>query len=54
MDGMGAAMGGMGIFIVIFFVVLAILWICLPFAVFGVKDRLDKIIKLLEQQNRNS
>ncbi|MGY0708744.1 hypothetical protein [Bordetella bronchiseptica] len=29
---------------------LLILWICLPFAVFGVKRRLDRIIRLLEQQ----
>jgi len=31
-------------------ILLLILWICLPFAVFGVKRRLDRIIRLLEQQ----
>lgn len=29
---------------------IAILWIALPFAVFGIKSRLDRIIQLLEQQ----
>ncbi|MBF6616529.1 MAG: hypothetical protein ITG07_07375 [Candidimonas sp.] len=29
---------------------ITILWIALPFAVFGIKSRLDRIIQLLEQQ----
>lgn len=33
-------------------ILLIILWICLPFAVFGIKRRLDRIIRLLEQQQR--
>lgn len=48
------AMGGLGIVLAILMVVLAILWICLPFAVFGMKKRLDRIIFLLEQQNRDA
>ena len=34
--------------VVLFLVVLGILWIILPFAVFGIKDRLDTLIR----QNR--
>ncbi len=47
------AFGGMSVVLVLFLVVLAVLWICLPFALFGVKGRLDKIIKLREQRNRS-
>lgn len=36
---------------VLFCVLLAILWICLPFAVFGIKDRLDTLIKLQREVN---
>lgn len=51
-DGMAAGMAGMGILVWLLGVLLLILWIALPFAVFGIKKRLDRIIKLLEQQNR--
>ena len=36
--------GTLGIVIVVFLVVLFIPWLLLPFAVFGIKGRLDKII----------
>lgn len=36
-----------GIFWFLVLLVLAILWICLPFAVFGIKARLDKQNALL-------
>lgn len=32
-------------------VVVGVLWIALPFAVFGIKGRLDQIIKQLEKLN---
>lgn len=38
--------------LVLFFLVAAVLWIALPFAVFGIKPRLDKIARLLESQER--
>ena len=31
-------------------VITLVLWIFLPFAVFGIKDRLDRIIRLLERR----
>lgn len=33
-----------GLFIFIFLVILGILWFVLPFAVFGIKSRMDKLI----------
>lgn len=33
--------------VLIFLVILAILWIALPFAVFGIKERLDRMNKEL-------
>jgi len=36
---------GVGIVIIIFIIVLSILWFLLPFAVFGIKRRLDKMIE---------
>lgn len=35
----------------LFVVVLALLWIALPFAVFGIKGKLDDIIKQLKRLN---
>ncbi len=40
--------GIFGILLGLFLLVLAILWVLLPFAVFGTKDRLDKVSKQLE------
>lgn len=31
--------------VVVFLTILAVLWLILPFAVFGIKNRLDKLIK---------
>lgn len=36
--------GGFGFVIFVFLVVLAILWFVLPFAVFGIKSRMDRLI----------
>ena len=47
MDG---AMGALILFVAfVLGVVLAILWICLPFAVFGVKDKLNEAIDELRE-----
>jgi len=43
-----------GLFVFCFFLFLAILWIILPFAVFGIKSRLDKTNKLLENISNNT
>jgi len=52
---------GVGIVIIIFIIVLSILWFLLPFAVFGIKRRLDKMIEqndevitLLQMKNNKS
>ncbi len=42
---------GIGLIIVLFLVVLAILWILLPFAVFGTKDLLEELIKETKKTN---
>jgi len=42
------------IFGIVFGIFLSILWILLPFAVFGIKRRLDCVILLLEEQNKKS
>jgi hypothetical protein len=48
--GTGALFGGVfGLIVAIFLVVLAILWFCLPFAIFGTKPRLDEQTKLLRE-----
>lgn len=38
--------GEFGAIIVLLSVIMAVLWFCLPFAVFGIKARLDKSIQL--------
>ena len=38
-------------FIIVLLIVNLILWTFLPFAVFGIKAKLDKIIKELEKAN---
>lgn len=51
MDPIGAV-GGIGMMIImIFVVVLAILWFILPFAVFGLKSRMDRILTEIRQTN---
>jgi len=43
--------GVLGVFAFFFLVLLAILWIALPFAVFGVSKRLDKVLKEIQTTN---
>lgn len=38
------AFGGLGIFVLIFLLLLGLLWFLLPFAIFGTKAKLDAII----------
>jgi hypothetical protein len=45
------ALAGFYLALVALAVVVLILWICLPFAVFGVKPLLQRQVELLEQQN---
>jgi len=40
--------------IVVLVAAILTLWIVLPFAVFGIKGKLDKIIKLLERLSKGS
>ncbi len=40
-----------GAVIALFLFVLAVLWFILPFAIFGIKGRLDHIARLLQHQN---
>lgn len=44
---MGEALLGMGVAFWLFLLIMAIVWLILPFAVFGIKKRLDEIIELL-------
>ena len=50
--------GGFSIVFTLFWIVLAVLWILVPFAIFGIKPRLDRLIanqeKMLEQQVRTN
>lgn len=43
--GTEIAGGILGIIVIVFLVVLAILWIILPFAIFGIKSRMDTILQ---------
>ena len=47
-------MEGLGILYILFglfVLVLVILWICLPFAVFGIKERLDSVLAEAKAMN---
>lgn len=44
--------GAIGLFLLVFFLLLlCILWIVLPFAVFGIKDRLNRLLEETRLQN---
>ena len=47
---LGALPEWLAVVVVIFIVVLALLWMLLPFLIVGTNKRLDKIIKLLRGQ----
>lgn len=44
--------GGIGVFWILFLGALGVLWFLLPFAVFGIKGRLDAQIAEQERTNR--
>ncbi len=48
---MAEVLGGLGLFWIIFLVALGVLWFLLPFAVFGIKGRLDA--QIAEQEKTN-
>ncbi len=48
MEGMA---GGFGMIFFLFMALLVILWILMPFAIFGTKDRLDTLITEVRKQN---
>ncbi len=51
------ALGGISIIVIlvaaIFVIFLAVLWCILPFAIFGTKPRLDRLIRVLEVNTNN-
>ncbi|MCX7085436.1 MAG: hypothetical protein NTY69_07830 [Methylococcales bacterium] len=48
---MAEVIGGIGLFWMVFLIALGVLWFLLPFAVFGIKARLDR--QILEQEKTN-
>ena len=44
-------LGGFYLALVALALIVLVLWICLPFAVFGVKPLLQRQVDLLEEQN---
>lgn len=53
MNVFGALGGAVTLILFVFLVVLAILWIILPFAVLGTNKRLDKIMGHMDTMNKN-
>lgn len=49
-SGESSAMASLVFAAVIFGLIVSVLWVVLPFAVFGIKKRLDRIIDLQEEQ----
>jgi len=47
----GVGSGIVGLLFGFLMLLLAVLWIALPFAVFGLKGRLDRLIKATEKTN---
>jgi CBS domain containing-hemolysin-like protein len=45
------ALGGLYLIIVMFLLFLAILWVLMPFAIFGTKDKLDILIEQSKETN---
>lgn len=49
---MSSFFGGMSAIVIIFLIILSILWFLLPFAVFGIKGKLDEIIEEKKKTNQ--
>ena len=45
------ALGGFGVFLMVLALIVAVLWIFLPFAVFGIKDLAKTIIRGQQRTN---
>lgn len=54
MDPVSQGLAGLSLAIVIFGAVLAILWILVPFAVFGIKPLLRQVVAQLERIERQN
>jgi hypothetical protein len=54
MDPLSQGLAGLSLVIVVFGCVLAILWILVPFAVFGIKPLLRQVIAQLERIERQN
>ena len=52
MESMGQTFGILYVVVIIFLVVLAILWFFLPFAIFGIKPLLNKLLVELKETNQ--
>lgn len=50
-DVLFGSLGVLGFVIFLFLFVLAILWFCLPFAIFGTKDKLSALISESQKTN---
>ncbi len=51
MDSSAAGLAGLGFFGGLFVLLLAVLWILVPFAIFGIKPRLSALLKEQERTN---
>jgi hypothetical protein len=52
MEGIAGGIGAIWVLlIVVFLLILCVLWVILPFAVFGIKDRLGKLLEESRRQN---
>ncbi len=48
---MGVFSGGLGLILLVFLFILAVLWFLLPFAIFGTKDKLSALIEESQKTN---
>ncbi|MFQ5965937.1 MAG: hypothetical protein ACE5KZ_16855 [Candidatus Scalinduaceae bacterium] len=54
MENIEGLFGGFGVIIfIIFLIILAILWLILPIAVFGIKDKLNRLIYTTKNMDDN-
>ena len=52
MDILGFILGSSFILILGLLVVLALIWCLVPFAIFGIKPRLDSVVRAVQEQTR--
>lgn len=45
------AIAGLGIIVVIFGLIIAVLWIAVPFLIIGTNSRIDRLVKLIRAQH---